>query len=110
LNRLSDIQEVFPHFKSGQSGSEGPLIKERLNVGQMVSGRVIARAPFGVWLDIGVGRPALLLVVNMNDAGVQPIAAQDYPPKGAIVDARISSLGAQGEIGLTQLTPRGKCH
>ena len=35
-----------------------------MKIRQAVRGKVIARAEFGVWVDIGVGYPALLLVVN----------------------------------------------
>ena len=40
-------------------------MKAALVVGQPISGIVVARAPFGVWLDIGVPFPALLLVPDM---------------------------------------------
>lgn len=102
-NWRADIKSRFPDWQTDALIERWPTIRETLSIGQSVSGEVIARAPFGVWLDINVGQPALLLVVNMKDAGVRRIAFDDYPQKGEVVAARINALGETGEIGLTQL-------
>ncbi|NOT61141.1 MAG: hypothetical protein HOP19_13055 [Acidobacteria bacterium] len=100
-----EIKSRFPDWQTDVAIERWPAIRKSLSIGQPVSGEVIARAPFGVWVDINVGQPALLIVVNMKDAGMRRIAFDDYPPKGAVVLARINALGEQGEIGLTQLVP-----
>ncbi|QDV81895.1 hypothetical protein TBK1r_08180 [Stieleria magnilauensis] len=70
-----------------------------------MTGNVISRAPFGVWLDISVKQPALLLVVNVDGANKKGISFADYPQIGIELTARINALGDKGEIGLTQQNP-----
>lgn len=82
-----------------------PDIKRNLRVGQTISGCVIARAPFGVWIDLDRSWPALLLLVNMENASNQPIGFDEYPQIGTQVQGRINALGDRGEIGITQLNP-----
>jgi hypothetical protein len=88
-----DVQSRFSHWGTETALDGWPQIRTALQVGQTVSGTVIARAPFGVWLDIGVDHPALLLVPEMRGARERRIAFEDYPLLGAIVDARIVALG-----------------
>ena len=64
-------------------------MRSGLQVGQAVSGTVIARAPFGVWLDIGVCFPALLVVTNMKRAQVSWITFNEYPALGERVEGWI---------------------
>ena len=80
-------------------------VREGLEVGQLSTGVVVARAPFGVWVDIGVNFPALLLVPNMAGAKDHPIAFDDYPAIGTRLEACIIALGNRGEIGLMQDVP-----
>ena len=101
----ADIRAVFPDWQTDAAVERWPAIKESLSVGETVSGKVISRAPFGVWLDIEVGQPALLLVVNMDGANNSRITFNDYPQKGIVLTARINALGDRGEIGLTQQNP-----
>lgn len=96
-----DIRACFPNWGTVNAGACWPEVR----VGQAVRGTVIARAPFGVWLDIGVGFPALLLVPYMRGAKLRRITFEDYPPVGTQAEGRINSLGDRGEIGLTQERP-----
>ena len=100
------LRKRFPDWLT----SEGILrfmeltrLDDRPYVGDIVSGEVVARAPFGVWVDIDWGFPALMLVVNMLNAGTKSISFDSYPALGTIVYAEINSLGVEGEIGLTQI-------
>jgi predicted RNA-binding protein with RPS1 domain len=97
-----DIRSRFSDWGTEAALARWPKIRASLQVGRMVSGTVIARAPFGVWLDIGVGHPALLLVPEMRGAKERPITFEDYPQMESQVDAKIISLGDRGEIGLSQ--------
>jgi ribosomal protein S1 len=72
---------------------------------QTVTGTVIARALFGVWLDIGVSFPALLQVPRMAGAKLRRICFEDYPALGVRLEARVYALGNRGEIGVTQERP-----
>ena len=78
-------------------------LDDRPYVGDIVSGEVISRAPFGVWVDIHCGFPALLLVPNMLNAQSSPITFDDFPQLHSVVHAEIVSLGVEGEIGLIQI-------
>jgi hypothetical protein len=101
----ADIRAVFPDWLTDAATERWPAIKQSLTIGQTVRGTVISRAPFGVWLDLGVHHPALLLVVNMDGAQDRRITFDDYPQKGSELSARINALGDGGEIGLTQQNP-----
>lgn len=96
---------MFPDWLTDAATERWPTIKQSLTIGQTVRGRVISRAPFGVWLDIGVNHPALLLVVNMDGAQDRRITIDDYPQKGSELSARVNALGDRCEIGLTQQKP-----
>ena len=97
-----DIKARFPDWGTDRILLRWPSIRQNVTVGQTVRGDVIARAPFGVWIDIGIGHPALLLVPEMEGARERSISFDEYPLIGMIVEARIVSLGERGEINLTQ--------
>jgi transcriptional accessory protein Tex/SPT6 len=103
----SEIRDCFPDWQTDNATARWPETKAQLSIGQKVSGEVIARAPFGVWVNIGVGHPALLLVPEMEGADKHPIKFEEYPPLGAIVTAWIVGLGDKAEIGLSQF-PGGR--
>ncbi|MCS7468528.1 hypothetical protein NZK35_17890 [Stieleria sp. ICT_E10.1] len=96
---------MFPDWQTDAATERWPAIRESLSVGQTVTGKVVSRAPFGVWLDIDVNQPALLLVVNMDGADNRRITFDDYPEIGSELTTRINALGDTGEIGLTQQNP-----
>jgi hypothetical protein len=97
-----DIRARFPDWSTDAVLARWPAIRSRVSVGQRVRGEVIARAPFGVWVDIAAGHPALLLVPEMAGALQRRITLEEYPQLGAVVEARIIALGDRGEINLTQ--------
>lgn len=97
-----DIRACFPEWGDSQPNPRWPEVRAGLQIGQVVRGTVIARAPFGVWLDIGVGFPALLLVPNMRGATLRPIKFENYPAMGILVEGCINALGNGGEIGVTE--------
>ena len=99
----NDLQTRFPNWLSNAAHPNWPAVKASLSVGQQVSGVVIARTPFGVWLDIGVAFPALLLVPDMRDARKRRIAFEDYPQKGDSVQGCIKALGDPGKIWIAQM-------
>ena len=97
-----DIRACFPDWGTASASARGREARAGLRVAQTVRGTVIARAPFGVWLDVGVGFPALLLVPHMRGAKLRRITFEDYPALGTEVEGRINALGDRGEIGVTQ--------
>jgi ribosomal protein S1 len=65
-----------------------PAIKKRFPVGTEVTGVVIARQPFGVFLDLGDGALALMERPSMPwQPGADPMASPDIgtPMSGAVV-------------------------
>jgi hypothetical protein len=101
----NDIRARFHDWGSQTALSRWPAVRSSLTLGQTVVGNVIARAPFGVWIDIGVSFPALLLVTRMEGARQRRITFDDYPQVGTVIDGRLVVLGEGGEIGITQLDP-----
>jgi ribosomal protein S1 len=97
-----DIKARFPDWGTNRVIAIWPSIRQHITIGQTVSGEVVARAPFGVWVDIGIGHPALLLVPEMRGARERSISFDEYPSIGTTIEARIIALGDRGEIGLTQ--------
>ena len=79
--------------------------KSSLQVGSLVSGKVVARRQFGVFVDIGHGFPALILVVKLKDADKTPYTLMDmYPAMGDTVEARVYAfVDHNRQIGLSQL-------
>jgi predicted RNA-binding protein with RPS1 domain len=96
------IKARFPDWGTDRILAIWPSIRQHVSIGQMVSGEVIARAPFGIWIDIGIGHPALLLVPEMKGARERSISFDEYPSIGTTVEARIVALSDRGEIALTQ--------
>jgi ribosomal protein S1 len=81
-------------------------VRKAMPVGASVAGTVVGRRPYGVWVDVGVGVTALLLVTRIRRTGV-PIRAdgyQGYPAMGDQITARVLNISEQaGTIALTQL-------
>jgi predicted RNA-binding protein with RPS1 domain len=102
MNWNDDIRARFTDWGTEDALARWPTERKRLSVGLCVRGEVIARAPFGVWVDISAGHPALLLVAEMRDARERRIRFEDYPKMGEILEAHISSLGDRAEIALSQ--------
>jgi hypothetical protein len=102
LEWRDDIKRHFPLWETTEALANWPDVLHKLKPGQAVTGTVIARAPFSVWLDIGVGFPALLLVVYMKGADTRRITFDDYPAMGERVEGWITAMGDRGEIGVTQ--------
>ena len=102
----SDILARFPDWQTGEALARWPVNKARLNVGQQVTGIVIACAPFGMWIDISFGHPALLLVTEtateLRWAYVPQLRSSDYHECGRTLAATIVALGERAEIVLSQ--------
>jgi hypothetical protein len=96
------IRARFPDWKTEAALRRWPEDRTKLRIGQQVSGPVVARAPFGVWVDIEAGHPALLLGPEMRNAKERRITFGDYPVIGEIVEACIVGLGDSAEIALSQ--------
>lgn len=78
-------------------------VKARFKTGQEVEGRVVHKAPFGDFVDIGAGFPALLEITQMP-APPPGQSAADLNPVGSTVKVRIASFedAPDKQIRLTQ--------
>ena len=98
-----DLESVFGGYRSPDQTAAWETAKSHLPLGTTVSGVVIARFPFGAFVDIGVGFPALLEIILMD----VPVAEcrQSYPV-GSSVTAFIGGFrDATRQIGLWQIKP-----
>ncbi len=79
------------------------VLKQRLSVGECVSGIVVAKAPFGAWVDIGVGFPALLEIITMAGLTPERYRADDWCPVGSEVEAFVGGFRDHAhQVGLWQ--------
>jgi ribosomal protein S1 len=99
----TDLRARFPDWLTPTALERWPENKIRLNVGQMIRGVVVARAPFGVWLDVDAGHPARLLVHDMAGGQTKPVRFADYPELGATVVVKVIFLDdRRAEIYVSQ--------
>ena len=80
-------------------------IRRETHIGDFVTGTVICRRQFGVFVDIGYGpgAAALLLVPEFTDAHLRPIAYDEYPHVGDSVSAQVLFINPEDcKISLTQ--------
>lgn len=64
------LEKRFPPRDPAEDELQWATLKQRQAVGESVTGVVVARAPFGAWIDFGVGFPALLEIICI--AGLTP--------------------------------------
>src|SRR5436305_7835800 len=107
MSVLDDLDTHFLAHRSMERVAEWEAAKARLPMGSRVSGVVIARYPFGVFVDIGVGFPALLQIVCMEGLTPERYQADDWCPVGSSVSAFIGGFSDDSrQIGLWQVRPK----
>lgn len=100
---IEDLNGTIPI--SGNDDALWVRLRTEIAEGDTVTGKVICRRLFGVFLDIGYGSKAaaLLLVPEFTDAHVNSYDFDDYPLVGDLVTARILRIGWEShKIALTQ--------
>jgi hypothetical protein len=99
-----DLDTLFPGHRSPDRASEWEALKQRLAIGQPLTGPVVARHPFGAWIDLGFGFPALLEIIGMAGLTPERYRADDWCPLGSEVTAHIGGFRDNGrQIGLWQV-------
>ncbi len=83
------VLERWPVRDKADAQGDWEILKQQLPVGQSVTGTVIAKAPFGAWLDIGVGFPALLLIPNVEGLTPERYRNDQWCPVGSTVRADV---------------------
>jgi hypothetical protein len=97
------LRKRFPGYESDEFDQAWDEVKQRLVVDQSVTGIVVARAPFGAWIDLGVGFPGLLEIIRMAGLSPERYRAGDWCPIGSQVTAFVSGFKDRGrQIGLSQ--------
>lgn len=83
------LSDRFPSRDPVIMDREWAALKEGLRLGDSVTGTVLAKAPFGAWIDIGVGFPALLELPQI--AGLTPAKyrADEWCAIGSEVNASV---------------------
>lgn len=78
-------------------------LKQSIFPGQTVTGTVIVKAPFGAWLDIGAGFPALLQIICIAGMTGERYANDDWCPVGCQVTAIVGGFNERNhQVGLWQ--------
>lgn len=86
------LAKRFPQGDPAEQEMKWKAVKTKLAIGQSVTGTVVARAHFGVWLDLGVEFPALLLIVNIRDLTPEKYRNDQWCPLGDSVVATVGGL------------------
>jgi ribosomal protein S1 len=103
----SELQRAFGDYLAPERKEDWERAKAGLGPRDRISGVVVARYIFGVFIDIGVGFPALLEVIQFDPPpGRRPADVEDYPVIGSTVAARVVAFDDRNrQIGLTQRHP-----
>lgn len=102
MSVISETEWPFGDYLSPDKAAEWSAVQAQVTVGESVRGAVIARRPFGVFVDIGVGFPALLEVTQFGEARERRYRFEDYPAIGEMITARVVAFNDQNrQIGLT---------
>lgn len=106
MSAIGDAEWPFGDPLSAARAGEWAAVPTLIGVGESVRGRVIARRPFGVFVDIGAGFPALLEVIQFEEARERRYSLEDYPAVGDTITARVVAFNDRNrQIALTQLNP-----
>ncbi len=98
------VSDRFPIRDPITAEQDWTALKERLSVGETVNGTVIAKAPFGAFVDIGVGFPALLEIVVMAGLTPEKYRADEWCPLGSAVTAFVGGFRDYShQVGLWQV-------
>ena len=78
-------------------------LTEMPEIGDRVTGTVVANAPFGIWLDIGVGIPSLLEIIQLDPVKYSPKNYPEWMPEiGEEILATVVYIREQKAIRLSQ--------
>ncbi len=86
------LEEHFPPPDDAAAESRWAELLERHNIGDTVTGRVIAKAHFGAWIDISVGFPALLELPYIRGLTPEKYRADEWCPLDSSLSAVLIGL------------------
>jgi hypothetical protein len=106
MSVVDDLERCFPGYRSPERAAAWNAAKAQLPNDSSVTGVVVAKYPFGVFVDIGVGFPALLEIIFID--GMTPEQYRDgkWSPTGSSLTAFIrwpEIEDGSRQIGLWQI-------
>ncbi len=100
------LAQHFPNRHHADDEQAWAKLKQRLLTGQTVSGTVIAKAPFGAWLDIGVGFPALIEIVCITGMTGERYRSDEWCPIGSHISAKVGGFDDRNhQVAVWQVMP-----
>ncbi|MEM7353949.1 MAG: hypothetical protein AAF657_24320 [Acidobacteriota bacterium] len=90
VNWNQKLLATFGDYLSPESSLSWEQAKRGHPPGTRVEGRVIIHAPFGAWIDLKMGFPALLEIIVIEGLTPERYREDDYCPVGSCVEATIS--------------------
>jgi gamma-glutamylcyclotransferase (GGCT)/AIG2-like uncharacterized protein YtfP len=100
------IERFGTSFDSAERLPAWNKLKQELCVGAEVRGEVVAKAPFGAWIDLDLGFPGLLLIPYVEALTPECYQADQWLPVGTDISAAISAFNdSRQQIGLMQQFP-----
>lgn len=107
MSVADDLDRLFPGHRSPDRTVDWEELKRRLTYGQTVTGTVVAKSPFGAWVDLGVGFPALLEIVVIAGLTPERYRAGDWCPVGSEITAFVGGFrNGSNQVELWQVPMR----
>ena len=102
---VEDVLAVqFEAYRTNEPEVVWAKIEANHQVGDLVTGRIAARFPFGLAIDFGAEFPGMLLGTRIPDMTAEELQQNTKFATGSIVTARIERFATTArQIGLTQL-------
>ena len=82
-----ELQSQFGDYLADERSSDWHRVQKSLSLGAVVSGPVVFRPPHGVYLDVGLGFPAVLLATRFSP---QLVCPDGLPALGTITTASVA--------------------
>src|SRR5215213_5679866 len=89
MSVADDLERHFPGHRSDARAAAWEDVKRGLTIGMPVTGRVVARAPSGAFLDVGAGFPVLLEIPEIEGLTSEKYRADDWFPDTGPLTARV---------------------
>jgi ribosomal protein S1 len=89
MSTIDSLDKLFPAHRSPSRSAEWDALKQRIAVGQTVTGTVVAKSPFGAWIDLGIGFPGLLEILVIEGLTPERYRADDWCAPGSEVTAYV---------------------
>ncbi|GEM_PF-4123260 len=112
MRSVDDIlTEQFPAYGDRGTATRWNAIKSAYALGGAVKGRIVAKFPFGLAVDIGAPLPGLLLVTRIPNLTQERYEEDPVFSVGTEIEAKVQVFAEnQRQIGLTQMEDAEQDH